>query len=67
MDLQWKENLRTRAADAIVHQVKLTIGKAVNKWNHRTQNNGNDLWSIALTQHKLTECSTIDVASEALP
>ena len=36
-------------------------------WNHRTLNNGNSLWSVALTQCKLTEHCTIDVASEALP
>ena len=36
-------------------------------WNHRTQNNGNRLWSVALTQCKLTEHRTMDVASEALP
>ena len=36
-------------------------------WNHRIQNNGNRLWSIALTQCKLTEHCTMDVASEALP
>ena len=53
-DQLWEENLRTRAADAIIRQVKLTIGKAVNKpiplkagrWSAHPRSKGNFVYSF---------------------
>ena len=53
-DLQWEENLRERAADAIVRQVKLSIGKAVanpiplkaGRWSAHPRSKGNFVYSF---------------------
>ena len=53
-DSQWEENLRERTADAIVHQVKLSIGKAVanpiplkaGRWSAHPRSRGNFVYSF---------------------
>jgi hypothetical protein len=53
-DLQWEEELRTHPADAIVCQVKLTIGKAVanpiplkaGRWSAHPRSKGNFVYSF---------------------